>query len=87
MLRTTLIAAGTAALLATPALAGPTCSGDAEMLPMSQIVKSFEDAGGEIKLAKITSGGCYEIYGYEDGQKVEIYYDPRTGEELERQAG
>jgi hypothetical protein len=36
--------------------------------------------GYEIKKFKITSGNCYEIYGWNKAkQKVEIYFDPVTG--------
>jgi hypothetical protein len=31
------------------------------------------------------SDGCYEIYGTKGEQKLEIYYDPSTGAELERE--
>lgn len=68
----------------TLALAGPTCSGDADMKPMWQIAKSYEMSGHTIKLMKVTKGGCYEIYGYENGEKVETYFDPRSGEVLEK---
>ena len=70
--------------VASPAFAGPTCTGDAAMLLISAIAQSFEETGGKIKLIKATKGGCYEIYGYEDGQKVEIYFDSRTGDVLEK---
>ena len=81
----TLLIISALTLVASPALAGPSCSGDAPMLPMTQIAKGFEDQGGRIKLIKETKGGCYEIYGYENDRKVEIYYDPRTGEVLEKE--
>lgn len=73
-------------LLTSPtlALAGPTCSGDAPKLPMWQIAQSYEQSGHTIKLMKVTKGGCYEIYGYENGDKVEIYFDPRSGSVLEK---
>ena len=32
------------------------------------------------------SDGCYEIYGANGQQKLEIYYDPASGAELEREA-
>jgi hypothetical protein len=36
--------------------------------------------GYEINKFKITSGNCYEIYGFnKHGQKVEIYFDPVSG--------
>ena len=37
--------------------------------------------GYEIKKFKVTDGNCYEIYGWnKDKQKVEIYFDPVSGE-------
>lgn len=36
--------------------------------------------GYDIKKFKVTSGNCYEIYGWNSKkQKVEIYFDPVTG--------
>ncbi|WCD78045.1 PepSY domain-containing protein [Pseudomonas sp. TUM22785] len=36
--------------------------------------------GYQIKKFKVTSGNCYEIYGFDkDGRKVEIYHDPVSG--------
>ena len=35
----------------------------------------------KIKKFKVTSGNCYEIYGWDKkGNKVEIYFNPVTGE-------
>ncbi len=68
------------ALFALPALAGPTCTGSGEKLPEEQVQKMYEEKGIEIRKWKISSGGCYEIYGYEAGKRVEIYIDPWTGE-------
>jgi hypothetical protein len=34
----------------------------------------------KIKIFKVTSGNCYEIYGWNKaGQKIEIYFNPITG--------
>ncbi|VVO28598.1 PepSY domain-containing protein [Pseudomonas fluorescens] len=45
--------------------------------------------GYDIKKFKVTSGNCYEIYGWNKAkQKVEIYFDPVSGkavkEEIEK---
>ena len=80
------LVAGAAALaaLAGPALAGPDCRAGAEpVLPMWKIAQGFEEANGTIMQMKV-SDGCYEIYGRQGDRKVEIYYDPRSGAELER---
>lgn len=35
----------------------------------------------KIKVFKVTEGNCYEIYGWnKEGKKVEIYFNPVTGE-------
>jgi hypothetical protein len=35
----------------------------------------------KIKKFKVTAGNCYEIYGWDKkGNKVEIYFNPVTGE-------
>jgi hypothetical protein len=35
----------------------------------------------KIKKFKVTSGNCYEIYGWDkQGKKVEVYFNPVTGE-------
>jgi len=71
-------------MLAVPAFAGPDCSTTAASLPMWQVAKHFEDAGGHIREMKM-SDGCYEIYGTSGDEKLEIYYDPSSGAELERE--
>jgi hypothetical protein len=75
-----------ALLVAAPAFAGPDCTGREPRMPMWQIAKTFEDAGGQIREMKV-SDGCYEIYGTQGAQRLEIYYDPTTGAELEREVG
>jgi hypothetical protein len=71
-------------LLGGAAWAGPSCDTGGSLKPMWEIAKSFEETGGTIQTLK-TSDGCYEIYGRQGDEKVEIYYDPRTGAELERE--
>jgi hypothetical protein len=37
----------------------------------------------KIKIFKVTKGNCYEIYGWnKEGKKVEIYFNPVTGEKV-----
>lgn len=81
----TLLPALALAAVAAPAFAEPDCSASAAPKPLWEIVKSFEDQGGVVAVAKITGEKCYEIYGRQDSKKVEIYYDPDTGAELERE--
>jgi hypothetical protein len=77
-----IIAALPLAFVAGAALAEPACGGNGPVMPMWEVAKRFEDAGGAIQTLKV-SDGCYEIYGKQGGEKVEIYYDPRTGAEIE----
>jgi len=40
-------------------------------------------ASYKIKVFKVTKGNCYEIYGWnKEGKKVEIYFNPVTGEKV-----
>ncbi len=64
--------------------AGPVCDAEGQKLPPEKVRAMFEEKGYEIKVFKETDQGCYEIYGYENGKKVELYIDPVTGEVLER---
>jgi hypothetical protein len=41
------------------------------------------EATYKIKNFKVTSGNCYEIYGWDKAnKKVEIYFNPVTGEKV-----
>jgi hypothetical protein len=41
------------------------------------------EATYKIKVFKVTSGNCYEIYGWDKtNKKVEIYFNPVTGEKV-----
>ena len=84
-MKLTLIAALPLALLAAPAFAGPDCEGAVASTKMWEVAKTFEEAGGVIRDMKVEDG-CYEIKGDQGGKKLEIYYDPATGAELERVA-
>lgn len=75
----------TALILAAPAFAGPNCKATDATMPMWHVAKGFEDAGGKIHEMKV-SDGCYEIYGVNGRTKLEIYYDPATGAELQRES-
>ncbi|MCB5199110.1 Peptidase propeptide and YPEB domain-containing protein [Loktanella sp. DSM 29012] len=74
------------ALSATAALAEPSCTpaADGAAAPVWEAVKAFEEEGGVVKAFKINGGDCYEIYGSLDGTNMEVFFDPTTGEELER---
>ncbi|MGE3975111.1 MAG: PepSY domain-containing protein [Bdellovibrionales bacterium] len=71
------------AFMTLPAFADPKCT--TEPKEKWQDEKAFEqslkDKGYRIKKFKVTNTSCYEIYGWDkDGKKVEIYYNPVTGD-------
>ena len=70
----------------TAAFAGPTCTvTQAKWMKEADFKAMQEKQGYRIKTFKVSKGKCYEIYGFDkDGKKVEIYFDPATGAELER---
>lgn len=79
-----LAVAGFAALAtASPALAGPTCTGEPKTAWLSEDAMKAKIAGmgyKNIRTFKVTSGNCFEIYGYDkDGKKAEVYFHPVTG--------
>ncbi|RUS60562.1 PepSY domain-containing protein [Pseudorhodobacter sp. E13] len=82
MKRFLLTAAFTA--LAAPVLAEPACTPGETLKPVWESLKSFEDEGGKVLAFKINDGGCYEIYGTLNGTKMEVFFDPNTGTELDR---
>lgn len=51
-----------------------------------QDAKTFEEKLRQeykVKVFKITKGNCYEIYGWnKEGKKIEIYFNPITGEKV-----
>ncbi len=73
--------------LAGPALAGPDCAeGSGPLMPMWKLAQAFENQGGTIETMQVADG-CYEIYGKQANMDVEIYFDPRTLAELQREEG
>ena len=71
---------------ATAAFAEPECTAPAEgaAAPVWKAIQSFEEEGGVVRSFKINDGACYEIYGTLDGTNMEVFFDPTTGEELDR---
>jgi hypothetical protein len=48
--------------------------------------KELVGQGYKIKKFKVTKTNCYEIYGHDkDGKKVEIYFNPVTGEKVKEE--
>ncbi len=71
------------AMLSATAFAGPECTkaDKSEWLDQAKFQEQLKEQGYEIKVFKVTKGNCYEIYGWnKDKQKVEIYFDPVTGQ-------
>jgi len=64
------------------AFAGPECTtaDKAQWQDQAAFQENLKSQGYEIKKFKVTSGNCYEIYGWDkDRKKVEIYFDPVSG--------
>ena len=82
----TIIATTTLAFTASSAFAEPSCSVPKEKWMKEADFRTMaEGQGYKIKTFKVTKNDCYEIYGFDkDGKKVEIYFNPETGAELER---
>ncbi len=79
------VTAAAFAAFTLPALAEPDCSGMAVKVTLDDVVQTFQEAGGEVANAKTNGGKCFEIYGRQDGKRVEIYFSPTTGAEIGRQ--
>ncbi len=72
----------TLALVSPLAFAGPECTtaDKAQWQDQTKFQEALTAQGFKIKKFKVTSGNCYEIYGWnKDGKKVEIYHDPVSG--------
>jgi len=77
-----------ATIASASAFAGPSCNVPEEKwMKESDFKAKVEAQGYQIKTFKVSKGKCYEIYGFDkDGKKVEIYFDPATGAEIERKS-
>jgi hypothetical protein len=82
----------TAALMtvtgATAAFANPSCNVDKAEWQAEQALRDKLIAQKwTIKKVKIDNG-CYEVYGIDDkGQKVEVYFNPKSLEAIPGQGG
>ncbi|MGQ5523836.1 PepSY domain-containing protein [Chitinimonas sp. PSY-7] len=71
-----------ACIVAASALASPECTKEPKSKWMSdtKLQQKLKAEGYLVKKFK-TAGNCYEIYGQDKaGRKVEIYFNPVTGE-------
>jgi hypothetical protein len=73
----------------TGAMAGPKCTdGDdkSHWIPKDQFEQNLLVKGYQIKKFKESSGGCYELYGYnQNQQRVEIYFHPESAEIIKQE--
>ncbi|MGI9475504.1 MAG: PepSY domain-containing protein [Hyphomicrobiaceae bacterium] len=84
-----MLVAVTTVFLTCPALAGPECTDQprSKWLSVEEMVARINASQYSIDVFKVTSRGCYEIYGRnKDGRRVEIYYHPITGEQVRSRA-
>lgn len=79
-----LITATTVLMLATTQVhAGPRCTdgNQQDWIPAETMQQQIKDQGFKIKKFKVTSGGCYEIYGWDQADnRVEVYFHPVSGD-------
>lgn len=78
-----LLIISTLLLASTTTFAGPRCTdGDqSNWIPAGKMQEDILAQGYKIKKFKVTSGGCYEIYGWDQADnKVEVYFHPVSGE-------
>lgn len=65
--------------------AGPDCTKEPKEKWQNQdtFKQNLVNEGYKIKVFKVTSGNCYEIYGHDKaGKKVEIYFNPVDGSKV-----
>ena len=74
------------AAFAYSAFASPKCTTEPKdkWISKADIRAKAEAAGHKIDVLKVTKGGCYEIYGRDaKGKRIEIYFNPMTGDAVE----
>lgn len=71
------------ALAASAAAGGELPPSDGK--PLSELVKSLEDAGVGVITSIEFDDGVWEVQTHKDGKWVELHVDPRTGEIKRRQ--
>lgn len=76
-----IILAAVAACFAAPVFASDICAEHPKDQWMSEeaITALATGQGYEVKLVK-TEDGCWEVKGMKDGERVEAYFDPVSGE-------
>ena len=69
--------------IATPASAGPQCTNEPadKWIPKEDLLNKIVAEGYKVGVFKVTTGKCYELYGMDKaGKRVEIYYNPVSGD-------
>jgi hypothetical protein len=77
-----LLTAAVCAVIAGPAIAGPTCTNEPreKWLTEAAMKAKIASLGYKYRVFKVTTGNCYEIYGQNQaGQRTEVYFHPITG--------
>ena len=85
---TKIIAATLVIGLSLTVSAEPKCTKEPKDVWQDQAAfqKKLVDQGYKIKKFKVTKGDCFEIYGKnKDNKKVEIYFNPVTGEKIKEE--
>ena len=83
-----IIAATTLILLSQTVIAGPQCAEEQtdQWLSEEDMKSKVAEMGFTYDKFKISRGNCYEIYGHNAaGEKVEVYFDPISGEIVEQE--
>lgn len=82
-MKTLIVSLLTLAALYASATTECTKEDKAKWQDQTKFQDKLKTEGYEIKVFKVTKGNCYEIYGKnKEGQKVEIYFNPITGEKV-----
>ncbi len=69
--------------------AGPKCTSEEKSTwqDQSKFQENLKKQGYKIKKFKVTSGNCYEIYGWDkESNKVEIYFNPITAKIVKKKS-
>jgi hypothetical protein len=74
--------------MSSAVIAGPKCTDEpqSKWLTPEQMTQKFQALGykDDVKKLKVSGGKCWEIYGTnKEGEKVEVYFHPITGEIVE----
>jgi hypothetical protein len=77
-----------ASLSASAFASDPECTKEpkAKWKDKAAFEKELQGQGYKIKKFKVTKTNCYEIYGHDkEGKKVEIYFNPVTGDKVKEE--